>query len=77
MACVMCPQMCLKVCDILKILQICFEIFLIHVTVSFPCISQAIEVQIFYPGTAMETRDQDLLAPRLMGCHYLSLFMEI
>ena len=37
-----------------------FKVFEIQVAVSFSCISQAIKVQMFYPGTPLETRDQEL-----------------
>ena len=36
------------------------SVFANQVVFSFPCISQANEVQISYPGTLLETRDQGL-----------------
>jgi len=36
------------------------RIFAIQLAFSFPCISRAIKVQISYPGTPLETREQEL-----------------
>ena len=54
-----CPQTCLEVSKFLN----CYSLakgFKIQGAVSFPCIYWAIKVQIYYPGTLLETRDQDL-----------------
>ena len=59
MTCVMCPQTCLKASEILNLYSF-GQSFAIPVAVSFTSISQAIEVQISYPGTLFETRDQEL-----------------
>ena len=58
-ACVLSPQTYLKVIDLLNHYRFVLS-SAIQVEVSFPCLSWAIYVQISYPGTFLETRDQDL-----------------
>ena len=41
-------------------LSLILRFLAIQVAVSFRCISWAIKVQIFYPGTLLKTRDQEL-----------------
>ena len=59
LACVTCPQTCLEVYEFLNCHSLP-EGFEFQGALSFPCLSWAIQVKIFYPGTLLKTRDQYL-----------------